>query len=223
MYNDSSILGEVFKLGKYFNKELFAQRLTELMTENSDDTYSLGAFLGLTPPTISRYCTASMAAKTTTIEVIARKYGVNPAWLMGTEGQPKFLIGDMPPKKLPVLGVIAAGQPISAIENIIGYEYVPTDTNADFCLKVKGDSMINARIYDGDVVFIRQQPDAENGEIAAVIIDGEEATLKRVYHVDGNIILRPENPNYKDIVFSKKDKKVVQILGKAIYFKSEVK
>ena len=83
--------------------------------------------------------------------------------------------------------------------------------------------MINARIFDGDTVFFKNQPDVENGEIAAVQINGEAVTLKRVYKIDGNIILRPENPNYKDIIFSKKDKKDFKILGKAIFFKSEVK
>lgn len=126
-------------------------------------------------------------------------------------------------KKIPVIGTIAAGVPIYAQQDIQGYEYVSPYEEIDFCLKVKGDSMIGARIYNGDVVFLKRQSDVENGEIAAVQIDGEEATLKRVYKVNGNVILRPENSKYKDFVFSKKDKKIVQILGKAIYFKSEVK
>lgn len=130
---------------------------------------------------------------------------------------------DIKYKEVPILGIIAAGVPILAQEDIVGSEYVNPHEDIDFCLKVKGDSMINARIYDGDIVFIHRQPEVENGEIAAVQIDGEEATLKRVYHINGNIILRPENPKYKDFIFSKKDMKVVQILGKAIYFKSEVR
>ena len=125
--------------------------------------------------------------------------------------------------KIPILGTIAAGLPLQAQEDIQGYEYIAPNERVDFCLKIKGDSMINARIFDGDIVFIRRQPDVENGEIAAVQIGGELATLKRVYKIDGTVILRPENANYKDIVFSKKDMKVVQILGKALYFKSEVK
>lgn len=83
--------------------------------------------------------------------------------------------------------------------------------------------MINARIHDGDIVYIRKQPDVENGEIAAVIIDGEEATLKRVYKLNGNVILHPENPTYKDMIFSKKDFKQVRIIGKVKYVKAEVK
>ena len=206
-------------MGKFFNKEVFAERLVSLMEENSDNTYTLGEYLHLSPPTISRYCSADMSPKLTTIEIITRKYGVNPAWLMGTEGQPKYLIGDIPPKKIPILGIIAAGQPILALENIIGYEYIPSDSKADFCLKVKGDSMINAKINDGDIVFIRQQADVENGEIAAVMIDGEEATLKRVFKYPGAIALRPENTNYNELVFDKKSFKSVNIIGKCVAVK----
>jgi repressor LexA len=83
--------------------------------------------------------------------------------------------------------------------------------------------MIGARILDGDMVYIRKQPEVENGEIAAVIIDAEEATLKRFYRLNGTVILRAENPNCSDRTFSKKDMKQVAILGKAIFFKSEVK
>ena len=125
-------------------------------------------------------------------------------------------------RQIPILGTIACGVPIMAQEDILGYEYILPNDRCDFCLRAKGDSMINARIYDGDTVYLIQQPTVENGEIAAVLIDNE-ATLKRVYMIDGAIILRAENPNFKDIVISKKDKKDVCILGKAVFFKSEVK
>lgn len=158
------------------------------------------------------------------IDNISKKYDLNPAWLMGFENADKYAINEkVTQKRLPVLGQIAAGVPILAQENLIGYEFVPESFNADLCLKVKGDSMMGARILDGDLVYIRQQPDVENGEIAAVTIDREEATLKRVYKLNGTIILRPENPNYKDVVISKKDAKEVTILGKAVFFRSEVR
>jgi repressor LexA len=203
-------------MGKIVDKELFSKRLIELMENNNDNTYTLASYLQLTPPTISRYCTGEIAPKIPTIEVVAVKYGVNPAWLMGTKGQPKYLDGDVPPKKIPIQGVIAAGQPILSIENTIGYEYIPSNFQANFCLKIKGDSMINARIYNDDIVFIRQQPDVENGEIAAVLIDGEEATIKRVYKYPGTIVLKPENPNYSELVYDKRSFKTVSILGKCV-------
>lgn len=94
--------------------------------------------------------------------------------------------------------------------------------HVDFALRCKGNSMINARIYDGDIVFIRKQPTVQNGEIAAVCIDNE-ATLKRVYINNGIITLMAENPAFPPIVISQNDGESVYILGKAIAFKSDVK
>lgn len=210
-------------MGRYFNKELFGKRLAEVMADNNDTTYSLGEYLHLSNATISRYKTGEMAPKIPTVQAIAEKYGVDPVWLMGTEGASKYGEKNQALKKIPILGTIAAGTPILAYENIEGYEHVPEDMKVDFCLHVKGDSMIGARILDSDMVYIRKQPEVENGEIAAVIIDAEEATLKRFYRLNGTVILRAENPNYADKVFNKKDMKQVNVLGKAIFFKSEVR
>lgn len=82
--------------------------------------------------------------------------------------------------------------------------------------------MINARIFDGDIVYIREQPDVEDGEIAAVLI-GEEATLKRVYKYPSKVVLRPENPLYDDMIYSKEEMNEVRILGKAVAFLSAVR
>jgi repressor LexA len=159
--------------------------------------------------------------KFTDVSAIADFFGVKADYLVGITDD-KY--GDeIKYKMIPILGVIACGVPISAQQDIQGYEYILPNEDLDFCLKAKGDSMINARIFDGDIIYIRKQPDVENGEIAAIQIDGEMATLKRLYKIEGNIILRPENPNYKDMIFSKKDKKEIKILGKAVCFKSEVK
>ena len=98
--------------------------------------------------------------------------------------------------------------------------------HADFALRCKGDSMINARILDGDIVYIRKQDNIENGEIAAVLIDEctsiSEATLKRVYIYDDKIRLCAENPQYTDKVFFENDMNKVRILGKAVAFLSSV-
>lgn len=209
-------------MGRYFNKDKFSKRLLELMVDNNDTTYSLGEYLHLSNATISRYTTGHMAPKVPTVQAIAEKYGVNPAWLMGTEDAEKYEGTRMATKKVPIIGTIAAGAPILAQENIEGYEVVPENINVDFCLRVKGDSMVGARILDGDLVYIRKQPTVDNGEIAAVIID-DEATLKRFYKLNGIAILRAENPKYPDINITKKDMKQVHILGKAIFFRSEVR
>lgn len=125
-------------------------------------------------------------------------------------------------RKIPLLGTIACGEPIAAVENIEEYISIPKDISGDFALTCKGDSMINARIFDGDIVYIRQQPTVENGEIAAVLIDGE-ATLKRVRLFDDHISLEPENPMYKPLVYWNEEMNTVRILGKAVAFTSAIR
>lgn len=125
-------------------------------------------------------------------------------------------------KEVPLLGKIACGEPILAEENFDGKVRIPMDVDADFALTCSGDSMIGARILDGDIVFIRQQPDVDDGEIAAVLIDNE-ATLKRVHKQAGCLILRPENPAYAPIVITGEELNNVRILGKAVSFMSTVR
>lgn len=126
-------------------------------------------------------------------------------------------------KKIPMLGDIACGKPIYADEQRESYVMAGTDIHADFCLRAKGDSMINARIMDGDIVFIRAQDMVDDGEIAAVIIDNE-ATLKRVYYDRKSNILQlvSENPAYRPMIYSGDELNHVHILGKAIAFQSDI-
>lgn len=120
-------------------------------------------------------------------------------------------------RRIPLIGTIACGAPILAEEHIEDYVNIPKHIKADFALTCKGDSMINARIYDGDIVYIRHQETVENGEIAAVLIDNE-ATLKRVRLYDDHISLEPENPLYRPLVYWNEEMANVKILGKAIAF-----
>lgn len=126
-------------------------------------------------------------------------------------------------QRIPMLGEIACGEPIWCDEDRESYIEAGTNIRADFCLKAKGDSMINARICDGDIVFIRQQPMVENGDIAAVIIDNE-ATLKRVYFdkENGKLVLQAENPKYSPLVYIGEELNSIRILGKAIAFESNL-
>ncbi|CBL17768.1 LexA family protein [Ruminococcus champanellensis] len=159
------------------------------------------------------------------IEAIAKFLHVSPAYLFGWEEESLYdqfdNIHPIKLKKFPLLGDIACGEPIFADEDRESYIMADMDIRADFCLRAKGDSMINARIQDGDIVFIRKMPMVENGEIAAVIIDGE-ATLKRVqyYPQKGKLILYPENPNYEPFFYSGEELNEIRILGKAVYFMS---
>lgn len=123
--------------------------------------------------------------------------------------------------KKPLLGAIACGDPILAVENLDGYVDAPEDIHCDFALRCKGDSMVGARIRDGDIVYIRQQDDVETGEIAAVIIDEEEVTLKRVYKLPHGMILQAENPAYAPIQINGSHS--ARIIGKAVGFTSIIK
>lgn len=129
----------------------------------------------------------------------------------------------MPGKSsIPLVGTIACGTPILAEENREGDVDLPEHIHADFALRCKGDSMINARIYDGDIVYIRQQDTVEHGEIAAVLI-GTEATLKRVFLFDDHITLEAENPQYRPLSYWGNEMNDVRILGKAVAFTSTVR
>ena len=125
-------------------------------------------------------------------------------------------------RPIPLVGAIACGDPILAEENIEEYIQIPKHIHADFALTCRGDSMINARIFDGDIVYIRQQETVTNGEIAAVLI-GSEATLKRVKLFDDHIVLEPENPMYKPLVYWNEEMNTVRILGKAVAFTSAIR
>lgn len=127
-------------------------------------------------------------------------------------------------KKFPLLGAVACGEPIYSPEDTDVYVMANADIKADFVLKARGDSMINARIYDGDIVFIKAQPVVELGEVAAVAIDNE-VTLKRTYYYPnkGKLILNPENPAYEPMVFIGSELNSIRILGKAVAFQSTVK
>lgn len=118
-------------------------------------------------------------------------------------------------RKVPLVGRIAAGSPILAEEDIEEVYPLPTELVGDgplFMLRVKGESMIDAGILDGDFVVIRRQPDALDGEIVAALIDGEEATVKRLQRRDGAVILHSENPAFEPMVFTEG----VELIGKVV-------
>src|SRR5258706_2617693 len=115
---------------------------------------------------------------------------------------------------VPLVGQIAAGSPILATEQIEETLPLPQDlvgTGTLFALRVKGDSMINAGIFDGDTVVIRQQKSADDGTIVAALVDGEEATVKRLHRKGGRVVLEAENPAYEPI-----ESDNVQLLGKVV-------
>ena len=211
----------------------FAQRLREGLDLRGMKQIELATRSGISKYSISHYLKGDWEGKQDAVYELARALNVSEAWLMGYDipaerSAPKVSVqldkkptippGFMPlPKmrKVPLIGAIACGDPITAIQNREGDVNAPVDMRCDFALKCQGESMIGAGIHDGDVVYIRIQPEVENGEIAAVRI-GEEATLKRVYlHNDYNE-LRPEKPAFEAIIRRREEMNDVQIEGKAV-------
>lgn len=125
--------------------------------------------------------------------------------------------------KIPLLGSVACGEPIFASEDRELYVEVGTDIKADYCLTAKGDSMINARINDGDIVFIQRTDSINNGEIGVVLIDND-VTLKRIYYYpnDNKLILQAENSKYEPMVYLNNELDKIRIIGKAIAFQSDI-
>lgn len=211
----------------------FAQRLREGLDLRGMKQIELATRSGISKYSISHYLKGDWEGKQDAVYELARALNVSEAWLMGYDvpaerSAPKVSVqldkkptippGFMPlPKmrKVPLIGAIACGDPITAIQNREGDVNAPVDMRCDFALKCQGESMIGADIHDGDVVYIRIQPEVENGEIAAVRI-GEEATLKRVYLHNDYIELRPENPAFESIIRRREEMNDVQIEGKAV-------
>ncbi len=175
-------------------------------------------------PSLETFDKVAKGMRISVDELIKSVNGDQPINIGANNDIPKFdNIFPVEVKKVPLLGEIACGEPIFANEDRESYILAGTNINADFCLKAKGDSMIGARIQDGDIVFIRKQSIVENGEIAAVIIDNE-ATLKRVYYEkDKNkLFLQAENPKYPPLSYEGEELDHIRILGKAIVFQSDV-
>lgn len=205
------------------------ERLNEAFNKSTLRQADLVKLTGIDKSSISLYLSGKVTPKGDKLYKLSLALNVSPAWLSGfnVPMNEKTLkntnIIPLPQRKnIPLLGTIACGEPILATENIDGFVSADENITADFALKCKGDSMINARIFDGDIVYIRQQADVENGEIAAVLI-GEDATLKRVHKYENKIVLSPANPMYDDLIYSGERLNEIKILGKAVAFTSVVR
>ncbi len=204
-----------------------SRRILELLEEKDVSYGELSKMTNIPKSALHRYTTGETEKiPLNRVNLIAKALNVTPAYILGWEDTSIFNIENIIPmpqmKKIPLLGDIACGEPILAQENIDRNIDIPANINADFALRCKGDSMINARILNGDVVYIKQQPDVNNGEIAAVLIE-DEATLKRVYKYPDKIILHAENPTFQPIVCMLNEASNIRILGKAVGFTSEVR
>ena len=155
-----------------------------------------------------------------TLEKIATCFSVNMNTLLGKEDAFSKEKNSIVGIKIPVLGKVAAGIPITAVENILDYEEISSEmaSSGDYvALKIQGSSM-EPRMYDGDVVIVRVQSTVEHGEVAVVMVDGSEATVKKVQFLSNGILLQPFNPSYEPIFYSKEDVEnfPVRIFGKVV-------
>ena len=205
---------------------MLGNKLKELRKRKGLTLEEVADALGTSKQTIHRYENGVIAnVPHEKIEKLASLFGISPSELMGwgTNLPAYDNIMNIERKRLPMLGTIACGEPIYAEEEHESYVAADSSLDADFCLRAQGDSMTGARIYDGDIVFIRSQDAVDNGEIAAVIIN-DEATLKRVYYYpeEEKLILSPENPRYAPLVYIKDELNSIKIIGKAVAFQSHI-
>ncbi len=201
-------------------KEQISNNIEKLRKEKNYTLIKLSEESGISKSTLSDYKNCKTLISPGNVEKLAEVFNV-PKSTIDPSFKSKGVLNLIPIEpnfvKIPILGRIACGDPITAEQNIEGYtyefaEYLP---NGDiFALKAKGDSM-EPTIMDGSKVLVRAQPDVENGELVAVLVNGdEEATLKRVKKQDGIIFLMPDNPSHKPIIVSPSNP--ARIIGKVV-------
>ena len=206
----------------------FSEKLKKLRKEKKITQEKLASIIGVERSSIGKYESTNVMPSIDVLNRISNFFGVSVDYLLGNENSLNIsTIGSIFPiekKKIPLLGDIACGKPIYADEDRESYVIAGTNVKADFCLRAKGDSMIGARILDGDIVFIQKADIVNNGEISAVIIE-DEATLKRVYyyHESQKLVLNAENPKYEPLVYVDSELEQIHILGKAVAFQSDVR
>lgn len=217
------------------NKEIFSKNLRALMERFGKDRNQMCADLNFKYTTFADWYNGNKYPRIDKIEQIANYFGVLKSDLIEDKGE--FFSIDEPEQqttsklpdgavpldfsnlhRIPILGQIAAGLPIYAEENIEGYTYTEMNGGAEyFALRVKGDSMTGLRILDGDIVIVRRQPSVEDGEIAVVIVDDENATMKRFYRTGSTVTLMPQstNPAHTPQVYDLSKTKI-EIIGKVV-------
>lgn len=211
----------------------FKDRLKQALKLRNMTAAELSRLSAVNEGAISQYKKGAYKATQENLERLAKTLNVSIPWLMGADvpmqrekASDTSFQGVMPlPRfvKKPRLGVISCGEPIATEENFDGYDDVPENVNCDFTLKCEGDSMIGARIHDGDIVYIKQQSTAEYGQIAAVLVDGCETLLKKIYINDDNVVLQAANPEYPPITFYKEDMNRISVIGVAVGFYSRIR
>ena len=196
------------------------KRIKQLRTTNNLTQKELADYLGLTPKMISFYELGQRVPPSDIIIKLSQKFGVTTDYLLGNSDLvlPKGFV-ELPPenKKIPIIGTVRCGPNGLAFEYTDDYVFISTEIKGDIRgFHCKGDSMIGLGIFDGDTAIVRIQEEVENGEIAVVVINGDEGTLKRVRKHDGVIILEAANPAYPPRIFNGKEANAIHIVGKVL-------
>lgn len=181
---------------------------------------------GISKGALSSYISGRYVPKQNNIYLIAKALNVSEAWLMGADVPMSRNVKSKNGITINVLGRVAAGIPINAITEIIDTEEISEEmakTGEYFGLKIKGDSM-EPRIYDGDVVICRQQDDAESGDIVIAMVNGDDATCKRLIKYASSIALVSLNSKYEPMMFTDKEviEKPVRVIGKVVELRGKL-
>lgn len=201
----------------------FAENIKSLREMYDLSQAELGKIAGVTDKAVSTWESGSKSPRMGTIEKIAMHFGLKKSNLIEDNGLNKIILPSerssySPTHRIPILGNISAGLPLYAEEHIEGYTYTDLNHGEEyFALRVKGDSMTAARIYEGDTLIVRRQPEVEMGEIAVVLVDGDSATVKRFYRQGNVVTLVPQslNPKHTPQIYSLKETQII-VLGKVV-------
>ena len=196
------------------NREV-VELVKKMTAEQNMSMSELARRVGIAKSAISRYFNGTRELPLNRIGDFASALHTTPNFLLGVKEDT-----NSQGVKIPVLGTVAAGIPISAVEDILDYEEIPRSWQNQgefFALKIKGDSM-EPRMESGDVVIVKQQPDANSGDTVIVLVNGDDATCKRLEKTENGIMLVSTNPKYPPMFYSLEDiqTKPVVILGKVV-------
>lgn len=200
---------------------IFSKNLNFYMRLNGKDQIDLVKDLGFNKSTVSTWCRGIKVPRMGTIQILAHYFNIDISDLVDEKGD----ANSSKSVKIPVLGTVVAGIPLEAIEEILDYEEISVQMARNgeyFALKVKGDSM-EPKISAGDVVIVRKQSDVDSGEIAIVLVNGDEATIKKVTKFEGGINLIPNNPAYEVMTYTNEqiESLPVRVIGKVVELRAK--
>ena len=212
----------------------FSNRLNTAIRIRNIKPIELSEKTGIDKSKISSYMSGRYKAKQDGVYLLAQALNVNEAWLMGLDVPMErnlkiesnvFPTSDIP-KKVPVIGKISAGLPILAVENIEGYEFAPSSHIKEgyeyFYLRVQGDSM-NLKFNEGDIVLVQKQDTLENDEVGVILVNGDDATVKKYKSENGLVILEPLSTNPENTVQIYNPKNInIKIIGKVVSYQGKI-